>query len=66
MENLELAQRIVDEAKKAGADFADATAVTGRHVSVDVEKGSIRSTDVSRTEDLVARAFVKGASATFS
>ncbi|MCD6405568.1 MAG: TldD/PmbA family protein [Planctomycetes bacterium] len=63
---LELAQEIVDEARKAGADFADASVGNGRHISVEVESGSIRSTEVSRTESLAVRAFVKGGRGTIS
>lgn len=55
-----MAQEIVDEARKAGADFADASVGNGRHISVEVESGSIRSTEVSRTDSLAVRAFVNG------
>jgi len=61
LDNLELAGRIVREAKKLGADFADAFAGNGRHVSVEVENGSIRSTEVSETDTVSVRAFVNGA-----
>jgi len=61
VKNLELAQTIVAEAKKAGADFADASVGQSRSVDVEVENGSIRSTEVSRADSLTVRAFVKGA-----
>ena len=61
MDNLELAERIAREAKNAGADFADAFVGQGRHVSVEVENGSIRSTEVSESETVSVRAFVRGA-----
>jgi PmbA protein len=64
--NLEFAQRIVDAAKKAGADFADATIGEGRHLSVEVEAGSIRSTEAARTDSLLVRAYVNGGQGTVS
>ncbi len=60
MELLDFARETVDETCKAGADFADVYAGRGRHVSVEVENGSIRSTDVGRTDSLTLRAFVGG------
>ena len=61
MEDLELAQTIVHESKKLGADFADAFVGRGRHVTVEAENGSIRSTEVGETDTVSVRAFVKGA-----
>lgn len=66
MTNLEFAQRIVEAAKKAGADFADAAIGEGRHISVEVEAGSIRSTEAARTDSLLVRAFVNGGQGTVS
>lgn len=60
MELLDFARETVDEAKKAGADFADVSAGRGRHISVEVENGSICSTDVGRTDSLTVRAFING------
>jgi PmbA protein len=59
--NLELAQRIVEAAVKAGADFADAFVGQGRHITVEVENGSIRSTEVGESDTAGVRAFVRGA-----
>jgi len=64
--NLEFAQRIVEAAKKVGADFADAAIGEGRHISVEVEAGSIRSTEAARTDALLVRAFVNGGNGTVS
>jgi PmbA protein len=64
--NLEFAQRIVEAAKKAGADFADAAIGEGRHISVEVEAGSIRSTEAARTDSLLVRAYVNGGQGTYS
>ncbi len=57
---LQYAQDIVKRARKAGADFADVSAGRGTHTSVEVENGSIRSTEASRTDSLLVRAFVGG------
>ncbi|MHC4713447.1 MAG: TldD/PmbA family protein [Planctomycetota bacterium] len=60
MDLLQYAEDIVKKACKAGADFADVSAGRGSHVSVDVENGSIRGTEASRTDSLLVRAFVGG------
>jgi len=66
LELLDFARETVDEATKAGAEFADVSAGRGRHISVEVENGSIRSTDVGRTDSLKLRAFIGGGRGTVS
>ncbi len=66
MNNLEYVQRVVDAAKKAGADFAEASIADGRHISVEVEAGSIRSTEAARTDALLVRTFVNGGNGTLA
>jgi PmbA protein len=61
LELLGFAQEIVEEARKAGADFADASTSRGRHLSVNVENGSIRNTEAGRTDSLSVRVWVNGA-----
>ncbi len=60
-ENLQIAEQIVAEAKKLGADFADAFVGQGRHISVEVENGSIRSTEASDSDTASVRVFINGA-----
>lgn len=66
MDALGFAREIVEEAKKAGADFADASVGRGRHIAVEVENGSIRSTEAGRTDSLYVRAFADGGRGTVS
>jgi len=66
LELLDFACETVDEMIKAGAEFADVSAGRGRHISVEVENGSIRSTDMSRTDSLTLRAFIGGGCGTVS
>jgi PmbA protein len=61
LNNLEYVKRVVEAAKKAGADFAEASLADGRHIAVEVEAGSIRSTEAARTDALFVRAFSRGA-----
>ncbi len=49
---------LVDAAKKAGADAADAVAVTGRSTSVSVRLGKVESTNASEGDDVSLRVFV--------
>jgi PmbA protein len=66
VQDLELAQQIVREATKLGADFADAFVGRGRHIAVEAENGSIRNTEVGETDSVGVRAFIKGARGTVS
>ncbi len=49
---------LVDAAKAAGADMADAVAVTGRSTSVSVRLGKVESTNSSEGDDVSLRVFV--------
>ncbi|MEP0232786.1 metallopeptidase TldD-related protein [Roseibium sp.] len=52
------AARLVDAAKKAGADACDAVAVTGVSLSVDVRDGQVEETDRAEGDDVTLRVFV--------
>jgi predicted Zn-dependent protease len=49
---------LVEAAKKAGADAADAVAVRGRSTSVSVRLGKVEATESSEAEDVSLRVFV--------
>jgi len=49
---------LVDAARKAGADAADAVAVVGRSTSVSVRLGKVEGTESSESEDLSLRVFI--------
>jgi PmbA protein len=49
---------LVEAAKKAGADAADAVAVRGRSASVSVRLGKVESTNASEGDDVSLRVFV--------
>lgn len=49
---------LVDAAKAAGADAADAVAVRGRSSSVSVRLGKVESTNASEGDDMALRVFV--------
>jgi PmbA protein len=49
---------LVEAAKKAGADAADAVAVRGRSSSVSVRLGKVESTEASESDDISLRVFV--------
>ena len=49
---------LVDAARKAGADAADAVAVRGRSTSVSVRLGKVESTNASEGDDVSLRVFV--------
>lgn len=49
---------LVEAAKKAGADAADAVAVRGRSSGVSVRLGKVESTQSSESEDVALRVFV--------
>jgi PmbA protein len=50
--------RLVEAAKKAGADAADAVAMMGRSTSVSVRLGKVESTEASESDDISLRVFV--------
>ncbi|WGS00522.1 TldD/PmbA family protein [Bradyrhizobium sp. ISRA443] len=54
----ELAQRLVDAAKRAGADAADAVAVRGVSQGVEVRDGRVEETERSEGDDVGLRVFV--------
>ncbi|MET0575947.1 MAG: TldD/PmbA family protein [Mesorhizobium sp.] len=49
---------LVEAAKKAGADAADAVAVRGRSTGVAVRLGKVESTEASESDDISLRVFV--------
>jgi PmbA protein len=49
---------LVEAAKKAGADAADAVAVRGRSSSVSVRLGKVESTEASESDDISLRVFL--------
>jgi PmbA protein len=49
---------LVDAAKKAGADAADAVAVRGRSTGVSVRLGKVEGTESSESDDISLRVFV--------
>jgi PmbA protein len=49
---------LVDAAKKAGADAADAVAVRGRSSSVSVRLGKVEGTESSESDDMSLRVFI--------
>ncbi|WP_407166713.1 TldD/PmbA family protein [Bradyrhizobium sp. ORS 111] len=54
----ELAQRLVDAARRAGADAADAVAVRGISQGVEVRDGRVEETERSEGDDVGLRVFV--------
>ncbi len=52
------AARLVEAARKAGADACDAVAITGVSLSVDVREGKVEETDRSEGDDVTLRVFV--------
>lgn len=55
---LDRASALVDAAKRAGADAADAVSVRSRSHSVKVRNGKVEGTDSSESDDLSLRVFV--------
>ncbi len=55
---LDRAARLVDAAKRAGADAADAVTVRSRSHSVTVRNGKVEGTDASESDDMSLRVFV--------
>lgn len=49
---------LVESAKRAGADAADAVAVRGRSVGVSVRLGKVENTEASESDDISLRVFV--------
>lgn len=49
---------LVEAAKRAGADAADAVAVRGRAASVSVRLGKVEATEASESEDVSLRVFI--------
>lgn len=49
---------LVEAARKAGADAADAVAMLGRSTSVSVRLGKVEATEASESEDMSLRVFV--------
>ncbi|RWE93713.1 DNA gyrase modulator, partial [Mesorhizobium sp.] len=49
---------LVEAAKRAGADAADAVAVRGRSTGVSVRLGKVEGTEASESEDVSLRVFV--------
>ena len=49
---------LVEAARKAGADAADAVAVRGRSSSVSVRLGKVEATESSESDDIALRVFV--------
>lgn len=52
------AVRLVEAARKAGADSCDAVAVTGVSLSVDVREGKVEETERAEGDDVTLRVFV--------
>ncbi len=52
------AGRLVEAAKRAGADACDAVAITGVSLSVDVRDGKVEETDRAEGDDVTLRVFV--------
>src|SRR5690606_20893023 len=55
---VDLVSRLVDAAKGAGADAADAVAVRSRSTSVSVRLGKVEGTESSESDDVSLRVFV--------
>lgn len=55
---VDLVSALVDAAKKAGADSADAVAVRGRSTSVSVRMGKVEGTESSEGDDIALRVFI--------
>lgn len=52
------AAELVDQARRAGADAADAVVVRGRSRSVSVRLGKVEATEASESDDFSLRVFV--------
>jgi PmbA protein len=54
----DLAQRLVEAAKRAGADAADAIAVRGVSQGVEIREGKVEESERSEGDDIGLRVFV--------
>ena len=63
---MSIAERALETAKKAGAEWCDVSVGRGQDVSVDVENGSIKSVDAVSSCGFTVRAVVNGAQGVFS
>lgn len=63
---LDRAAALVEAAKRAGADAADAVAARSRSQSVSVRNGAVEGTDASEADDMALRVFVGGRVASIS
>ena len=61
-----VAERLIDLARRAGADAADAAVVRSRSKGVEVRLGRVEETESSESDDLTLRVFVGRRSATVS
>ena len=52
------AARLVDAARAAGADAADAVAITGQSLAVSVRAGKVEETERSESDGFTLRVFV--------
>lgn len=59
-ELLDLADRAVELARQAGAEFVDAAVSVSRDLSISIEKGSIKSSELVWSRHLSIRAYVAG------
>lgn len=57
---LKIARMACDVAMKEGAEFVDVVASNGRSISVELESGAIKSTDVGSSFGISIRAYVRG------
>jgi PmbA protein len=57
-ELLDFASRLVDAAKREGADASDAVVVRGKSTSVSVRLGKVEGTEASESDDFSLRVFV--------
>ncbi|WP_162654070.1 TldD/PmbA family protein [Lentilitoribacter sp. Alg239-R112] len=55
---LKRAEKLIDAARKAGADKADAVVVRGRSSSVSVRMGKVENTNAAESDDFSLRVFV--------
>jgi PmbA protein len=63
---IQLAERLVTAAKRAGADAADAVAVRSMSMSVEVREGAVEETERSESDDMGLRVLVGGRQAVVS
>src|SRR6187431_3345820 len=54
----QLAERLVEAARKAGADSADAVAVRGVSTGVEIREGEIEESERSEGDDIGLRVFI--------